>query len=256
MKTENGDDKKREALNKKCKLSTSKDVYDLLYKRVRKLDREHFFVIPLNAKNQVIGINLVSMGSLTSSVVHPREVFKPAILVSAASIILAHNHPSGDPMPSREDKEITIRLQQVGDILGIKVVDHIIFGEDKAYYSFLESKGINAEMPQNNAVSTIAAPECRISLPLIEGMEISTAERYMELRNEIDTKLCRIMDLSEILSRYAENDDVHISGCSDVIKEIAEDIYGRLDGFIGSSGVHLMLKEYKEKAENPTKGKS
>jgi len=70
MKTRNGNDKKREAPIKKCKLSTSKDVYDLLYKRIRKLDRAHFFVIPLTAKNHVIGINLVSMGSLTSSVVH------------------------------------------------------------------------------------------------------------------------------------------------------------------------------------------
>lgn len=125
----------REAPAKKYQLLNPEDIYDLLYKEVAKLDREHFWVIPLTTKNQVIGINLVSMGSLTSSVVHPREVFKPAILANAARVILAHNHPSGDPMPSPDDIAITMRIRDAGNILNIEVVEHIILG-DKTYYSF------------------------------------------------------------------------------------------------------------------------
>ena len=154
----------REAPIKKCQLLTPEDVCNLLHERVRKLDREHFFVIPLTGKNQVIGINLVSMGSLTDSIAHPREVFKAAILANAASVILAHNHPSGDPTPSQDDKAITIRLKQAGDILGIKVNDHIILGEGKAYYSFLEN--IDALL-QAASVSTIVTHE-RHTMPSIK----------------------------------------------------------------------------------------
>ncbi len=118
---------------KKCKILHAGDVYDVMHKEVDRLDREHFWVIPLTAKNQVIGINLVSIGSLNSSVIHPREVFKPAILTNAASVILVHNHPSGDFTPSQEDKNITERLRDAGNLLGIKVFDHIIIG-DKGYY--------------------------------------------------------------------------------------------------------------------------
>ena len=93
------------------------------------LDREHFVVLLLDIKNKVIGINTVSIGNLDSSIAHPREVFKPAILSNAGSILLAHNHPSGDPTPSREDIEITHRLVNAGNILGINVLDHIIIGD-------------------------------------------------------------------------------------------------------------------------------
>lgn len=93
------------------------------------LDRENFVVLLLDTKNKVIGINTVSIGTLNSSLVHPREVFKPAILASAAALILAHNHPSGDPKPSREDIEVTKRLIEAGGLLGIQVLDHIIVGD-------------------------------------------------------------------------------------------------------------------------------
>ncbi len=83
----------------------------------------------LNTKNNITGINVVSIGSLNSSLVHPREVFKAAILGNAAAIILAHNHPSGDPSPSPEDLEITRRLVEAGKILGIEVLDHVIIGD-------------------------------------------------------------------------------------------------------------------------------
>lgn len=92
-------------------------------------DREVFAVLFLNTKNKVIGIHDVSVGSLTASVVHPREVFKAACLANAASIILTHNHPSGDPAPSKEDINITARLVQAGRLMDIPVLDHIIIGD-------------------------------------------------------------------------------------------------------------------------------
>ncbi|MDP3793306.1 MAG: JAB domain-containing protein [Candidatus Uhrbacteria bacterium] len=102
-------------------------------------DRESFAVLMLNAKNRLIGISTISVGSLTSSLVHPREVFKPLILHNAAAVILAHNHPSGDPTPSREDNSITQRLVTLGDMMGIRVIDHIIIGDNGRHYSYLDS---------------------------------------------------------------------------------------------------------------------
>ena len=90
---------------------------------------EVFAILCLNTKNKVAGAHIISQGSLSASIVHPREVFKAAILNNAASIILAHNHPSGDPEPSRDDIETTRRLVEAGEILGIKVLDHVIIGE-------------------------------------------------------------------------------------------------------------------------------
>lgn len=127
----------REGPVKDYSVKNSEDVYKAMYKEIEGLDRECFWVIPLTAKNQVIGINLVSMGSLTASIVHPREVFKLAILANAAGIILVHNHPSGDPTPSQEDKALTRRLKEAGDLLGIKVFDHIVIG-DKVHCSMKE----------------------------------------------------------------------------------------------------------------------
>jgi DNA repair protein RadC len=104
------------------------------------LDREHFRVILLNTKNRVLGVETVSIGSLNSSLVHPREVFKSAVQRSAAGVILVHNHPSGDPTPSSEDIEITRRLSDAGRVIGIEVLDHIIIG-DHLFVSFKE-KGL------------------------------------------------------------------------------------------------------------------
>jgi len=89
-------------------------------------------------KNKIISFEVISTGSLTSSIVHPREVYKGAILSNAASVIFMHNHPSGDPEPSMDDIEITSRLKKAGDILGINVLDHIIV-TNKSFYSFLGS---------------------------------------------------------------------------------------------------------------------
>jgi DNA repair protein RadC len=104
------------------------------------VDRESFIVVLLDRKNRAIGINTVAVGSLTAAVVHPREVLKPAIVSNAAAILCAHNHPSGDPQPSAEDRAITTRLVKAGTLLGIEVLDHVIVGDGtEAYYSFADA---------------------------------------------------------------------------------------------------------------------
>jgi len=118
-------------------LSNPRAVFEFLAPRMSHLAREQFHVILLTAKNQVIDVEYVSEGTLTASLVHPREVFKSAIRRSAHAVILAHNHPSGDPTPSREDQEITRRLVQAGRLIGIEVLDHLVVGQGR-YTSFRE----------------------------------------------------------------------------------------------------------------------
>lgn len=98
-------------------------------------------MILLNTKNRVIRCQQIAEGSLTSAVVHPREVYAPAVAAHAASILVAHNHPSGDPYPSSEDRNLTLSLSKAGDFLGIPLMDHVIIG-DGNYYSFKEHGGI------------------------------------------------------------------------------------------------------------------
>jgi DNA repair protein RadC len=119
-------------------LSDSVGVARVLAPQFEGLDREKFIVLLLDAKHRVIGVNTVSIGSLTASIVHPREVFKPVIAGNAAAIILAHNHPSGDSAPSPEDVELTKRLREAGELLGIRVLDHVILGEG-SHYSFVDA---------------------------------------------------------------------------------------------------------------------
>jgi len=101
--------------------------------------KEHFKLILLNPRNRIIGISTISIGTLNASLVHPREVFKDAITHSAASVVLAHNHPSGDPEPSEDDITITKRLIEAGKILGVEVIDHIIVGKN-GFFSFKEKR--------------------------------------------------------------------------------------------------------------------
>lgn len=103
-------------------------------------DRERVIAIYLNTKNEPTAIHTVSIGNINTSIVHPREVMKAAILSNAAAMILAHNHPSGDCTPSKEDKEITKRLKEAGEILGIEVLDHLIVTSND-YVSMKESEG-------------------------------------------------------------------------------------------------------------------
>ena len=117
-------------------ISSPADVERLLRGRIAHLDRENFVVVLLNTKNEVIEASTVSVGTLGASLVHPREVFKPAVRASAASVILAHNHPSGKVEPSQEDREVTKRLGEAAGILGIEVLDHVIVGD--GYFSMKE----------------------------------------------------------------------------------------------------------------------
>jgi len=110
-------------------VSSPADVDRLLRGRIANLDRENFVVVLLNTKNEVIETPLVSVGTLSASLVHPREVCKPAIRASAASVILAHNHPSGNVEPSQEDREVTKRLARAAKLLGIELLDHVIVGD-------------------------------------------------------------------------------------------------------------------------------
>ncbi|WP_088554542.1 RadC family protein [Calderihabitans maritimus] len=121
-------------------IRSPEDVIRLVMEEMRYLDREHFRAISLNTKNQVIAMDTVSVGSLNSSIVHPRELFKEAIRRSAAALVLVHNHPSGDPTPSQEDIDVTRRLAEAGQILGIKVLDHVIIGDGK--YLSMKEKGL------------------------------------------------------------------------------------------------------------------
>ncbi len=118
-------------------ITSPEDGVALLMPRLRYESKEHFVVVLLNSKNKVLEIKQISEGSLNSSVVHPREVFAPAVLHHAAAILTAHNHPSGDPTPSKEDKDLTNTLVQAGKYMGIPVLDHIIIGDAK-YFSFKE----------------------------------------------------------------------------------------------------------------------
>lgn len=110
-------------------ISSPADVEGLLRGRIANLDRENFVAVLLNTKNEVLEVPTVSVGTLSASLVHPREVFKPAIRASAAGVILAHNHPSGKVQPSREDREVTRRLCDASKIIGIEVLDHVILGD-------------------------------------------------------------------------------------------------------------------------------
>lgn len=105
-----------------------REVFDYMRSTVEGLDRECFCVLLLNSRNQVIAKEVVSLGSVDASIAHPREIFKSAIKRSAVSMILVHNHPSGDPSPSGDDIEITRRLVEVGRLLGIQVLDHVVIG--------------------------------------------------------------------------------------------------------------------------------
>jgi len=112
-------------------LLSATDVYRHLHPRLQTLKKERFLVLLLDCKHRVVREVVISEGSLTASIVHPREVFNPAVRESAAAVILAHNHPSGDPTPSREDLALTARLRQAGELMGVRVLDHVIVGRNR-----------------------------------------------------------------------------------------------------------------------------
>ena len=122
----------------KYKIKSTKDVFNLLKNEVKYEKKEKFYVILLDSKNNVISYKCLFIGTINRSAVHPREIYKYAIDNLAVSIIVAHNHPSGDPLPSKEDENITNSLNTLGEVIGIKLLDHVIIGEEK-YYSFYET---------------------------------------------------------------------------------------------------------------------
>jgi DNA repair protein RadC len=123
-----------------CVITSPQNVVKALRARIRDKAKEHFMLIILNTRNKATLITNVSLGTLNASLVHPREVFRDAIRHSASSVVLGHNHPSGDPTPSEEDMKITKRLVEAGKIIGIEVLDHVVIGKDN-FYSFKE-KGL------------------------------------------------------------------------------------------------------------------
>ena len=118
-------------------IKSAKDVYNYASQRLNSNDKEHFMILHLDSKNRIIKDEVISIGTLNASIIHPREIFKSAIRESANSIILVHNHPSGDSNPSTEDEQVTEKLFQAGELLSIKVLDHVIIGKDN-YHSFKE----------------------------------------------------------------------------------------------------------------------
>lgn len=119
------------------KITCAEDVFKLFHKRLKDKKQEHFYLVMLDTKNNIIGEQLITKGILDTSMVHPREVFNPAIKNSASKIILVHNHPTGDPNPSQEDLDIIERLNKIGEEFGIRVLDNIILGKD-SYWGWKE----------------------------------------------------------------------------------------------------------------------
>lgn len=128
------------------KILKSQDVFAHFSPLLRGARKEYFKIVLLDQKNKIIRTVTISEGSLTSTVVHPREVFQPAIRDSAASVIFLHNHPSGDPAPSNEDKHLTTRLVHAGELMGIPVLDHVIIG-NRDYFSFADAGYIKTQKP-------------------------------------------------------------------------------------------------------------
>ena len=131
--------KESSMLYKNRSVSSPEDAYHLLKQFLGEVDREHFIVICLDTKNQPTAINTCHIGSLNASIVHPREVMKPAILSNAASILCGHNHPSGQAEPSQEDIHVTRRLKEAGELMGIELLDHIVMGDNQ--FVSLKEKG-------------------------------------------------------------------------------------------------------------------
>lgn len=124
----------------KQKIKNAQDVYNQVSDELIPLKQEHFLALYLDTKNQIIKKQMVSKGTLNASLVHPREVFNPAVKASANSIILVHNHPSGDPSPSKEDETVTKNLVDAGELLGISVLDHVVIGDGE--FISLREKGV------------------------------------------------------------------------------------------------------------------
>jgi DNA repair protein RadC len=155
-----------EARPERDRVKTAQDVYHRMRGRMRDLDHEEFHLLLLNVQNEVIRDVVVSSGTLDSTLLHARDVFKHALHESASAVILVHNHPSGEPAPSDQDRMITKRIADAGELLGIDVGDHVIIGEDN-YYSFTETHTLRCGT--NEAALRKAEAECRKTEVLSRG---------------------------------------------------------------------------------------
>lgn len=135
--------KESSILYEKRRITSPDDAARIIRDFIGDADREMFIILCLNTKNEPTAIHTVSIGTLNSSDVHPREVFKVAILANSAAILLSHNHPSGDPTPSKEDIKITKRLKEAGEIIGIDIIDHIIIGDYDRFISLKQDGKIS-----------------------------------------------------------------------------------------------------------------
>lgn len=171
--------------NKEIYKVTSPEVAGDYFKNKFKniMDKEYLAVAFLDTKNQIIESKIISVGTLNASIVHPRDVMKEAILFDSNSIILAHNHPSGDPTPSKEDKMITERISEAGQILGIKLLDHIIAGRDE-YYSFKQKDEISL-LSESGQVYNISLKE------KIEKAKEKSSEINKDLKNNKEVEIDR-----------------------------------------------------------------
>lgn len=127
----------KEENEKKKRIRTAEDLYHLYHKKMKWLTQEHFVAVFLNSKNEIIASSTIFIGSANKSIVHPRDIYKEAIKYSAVKLMVIHNHPSGDPTPSKEDAEFTRRLVDAGALLQIPLLDHLIIGKN-TYYSFYD----------------------------------------------------------------------------------------------------------------------
>ncbi len=140
-------------------------VFEWVHSATRDEDVETFRTLVLDARNRFLAEVVVSRGILTASLVHPREVFKPALVRAGAAVVVVHNHPSGDPTPSRDDDAITDRLARAGDLLGVPLLDHVVIG-DRSFWSYREHGALGAETLGRRATTPI---DCRGQKPLSNG---------------------------------------------------------------------------------------
>ncbi|HKP73917.1 MAG TPA: DNA repair protein RadC [Longimicrobiaceae bacterium] len=150
----------------RCRLLRSSEVYDRMRFRMRDLDQEEFYVLLLNTQHELMREVFVTRGTLDRALVHPREVFRHAISEQASSVVLVHNHPSGESAPSQQDFEITRLLVEAGDLLGIEVDDHVIVG-DTNYYSFKDKGTLRRPAPAVEAPRTSKATRRKSPVALV-----------------------------------------------------------------------------------------
>ena len=182
-------------------IATSADAIQLLKEELSLLDREALCVLNLNAKAKPINASIVSIGDANSTTVHPREVFKCAVLSSAAGIVIIHNHPSGDVEPSDLDISVTGHLISAGKVLGIRVIDHLIIGPNAEYYSMLD-KGLIKEMEEMSKESLLAISQ-RTSIQQLEGKDDELSKfKILRVINDVSESIPLTRD--EVCSVYFE----------------------------------------------------